>query len=189
MDVFSEALQQGIAPAIVVAIYLIITKIIDSRKDAAQIEISSELTKSINIISDYIVSVNKTIVSRDRDKCKVAIEDAMYSSGMRLINFVASTLINNHIDINKDTVLINIHNIVNSEFYNVHGNLSLYKIDDRIPSEYLDKAWMDVVEKDIINVLYHSDALSNEQRIMSFANKLNLKFQSYITFITNHTIK
>ena len=33
MDVLSEALAQGITPAIVVALYLIIVKIIDNKKD------------------------------------------------------------------------------------------------------------------------------------------------------------
>ena len=48
MDILGDALRQGIAPAIVVAIYLIITKIIDSRKENAQIKLSADLTKSIN---------------------------------------------------------------------------------------------------------------------------------------------
>ena len=41
MDILNNAIQQGIAPAIVVAIYLIITKFIDSRKENAQIKINS----------------------------------------------------------------------------------------------------------------------------------------------------
>ena len=102
MDVLIEALQQGIAPAIVVAIYLIITKIIDTRKENIQLKLSSELTSSINKISSFVNTLTKDIVDKDKDKCKAAIEDSMYSSGMRLCNFVSSTIINNHIDTNKD---------------------------------------------------------------------------------------
>ena len=40
MNVLGDALKQGIAPAVVVAIYLIITKIIDSRKENAQAKLS-----------------------------------------------------------------------------------------------------------------------------------------------------
>ena len=47
MDILGDALRQGIAPAIVVAIYLIVTKIIDNRREAAQIKLSTELTQSI----------------------------------------------------------------------------------------------------------------------------------------------
>ena len=129
MDLLSEALQQGIAPAIVVAIYLIITKIIDTRKENTQLKLNSELTKSVNKISSFVNTLTKDIIDKDKDKCKVAIEDSMYSSGMRLCNFVSSTVINNNIDTNKDNVLANIHNIVNAEFYNVFSTLSLYIIN------------------------------------------------------------
>ena len=66
MDILGDALRQGIAPAIVVAIYLIVTKIIDNRREAAQIKLSTELTQSINSISSFIVSLTKNIVNRDK---------------------------------------------------------------------------------------------------------------------------
>ena len=56
MDILGDALRQGIAPAIVVAIYLIITKIIDSRKENAQIKLSADLPKSINTISNFLIN-------------------------------------------------------------------------------------------------------------------------------------
>ena len=124
MDILGDALRQGIAPAIVVAIYLIITKIIDSRKENAQIKLSADLTKSINTISNFINVLTKNIIEKDKDKCKNAIEDSMYSSGMRLINFVSTTVVNNHIDTNKENVLANIHNIANAEYYTVYATLS-----------------------------------------------------------------
>ena len=66
MDILNNAIQQGIAPAIVVAIYLIITKFIDSRKENAQIKINSELTKSINTISNFIITITKNIIEKDK---------------------------------------------------------------------------------------------------------------------------
>ena len=62
MDILGDALKQGIAPAIVVAIYLIVTKIIDSRKENAQAKLSSELVKSINTISTFIINLTKNII-------------------------------------------------------------------------------------------------------------------------------
>lgn len=185
MDLLSEALQQGIAPAIVVAIYLIITKIIDTRKENTQLKLNSELTKSVNKISSFVNTLTKDIIDKDKDKCKVAIEDSMYSSGMRLCNFVSSTVINNNIDTNKDNVLANIHNIVNAEFYNVFSTLSLYIINGAKVSDYLNKDWMMDVEKDMIDIIYNSN-LTKEDKILSFSNKINIKFQSYITYIINH---
>lgn len=188
MDILIEAFKQGIAPAIVVAIYLIIIKIIDSKKEAVQIKISSDLTKSINTISSFIVNITKNIIDKDKDKAKIAIEDSMFSSAMRLINFVSTTIVNNHIDTNKENILSNIHNIVNAEFYTVYSTLSLYIVNNIKISDVLNKKWIDNIEKDIVNVIYDTN-LSKEDKIMAFTNKINIKFQSYITYIINNTIK
>lgn len=185
MDVLIEALQQGIAPAIVVAIYLIITKIIDTRKESIQLRLSTELTRSINKISSFIDNLTKDIVNKDIDKCKVAIEDSMYSAGMRLCNFVSNTVINNNIQKNKENILANIHTIVNAEFYNVYSTLSLYTIGGYKISEYLDKNWMTEIEKDMIDIIY-KDSLSKDDKIMCFSKKLDIKFKSYITYIINN---
>lgn len=188
MDVLGDALKQGIAPAIVVAIYLIVTKIIDSRRENAQAKLSSELVKSINTISTFIINLTKNIIDKDKEKCKNAIEDSMYSSGMRLIHFVSTTIVNNHVDTNKENILANIHNIVNAEYYTVYSALSMYVINDKKVSDALNNAWISTVEKDMIDVIYN-DKLSKEDKIMTFTNKLNIRFQSYITYIINNTIK
>ena len=187
MELLDEAIKEGIAPAIVVAIYLIITKIIDSRKENVQLKLNSELTKSVNTISAFIVNITKDVIDKDKDKCKAAIEESIYSSGARLIQFVTNTLINNHIEQNKNTILINIHNIVHAEYYMVYSTLSLYKFENKYVSESLNKKWKEDVEKDIIDVIYNNK-LSKEDKIMSFINKINIKFQSYIIYIINNNI-
>ena len=188
MELIEEALAQGITPAIVVAIYLIITKIIDNRKENVQIKLSTELTKSINVISSFLTDITKNIIEKDKDKCKAAIEDTMFSSAMRLINFVSTTIINNHIEVNKENVIANIHNIVNTEFYSVYATLSLYKINGVKASDALNKDWMEIIEKDMFDIVYNS-SLSKEDKILTFTNKINLKFQSYVTHMTNVIIK
>lgn len=188
MELIEEALAQGITPAIVVAIYLIITKIIDNRKENVQIKLSTELTKSINAISSFLTDITKNIIEKDKDKCKAAIEDTMFSSAMRLINFVSTTIINNNIEANKENVIANIHNIVNTEFYSVYATLSLYKINGVKASDSLNKDWMEIIEKDMFDIIYNS-SLSKEDKILTFTNKINLKFQSYVTHMTNVIIK
>lgn len=188
MELLGDAIQQGIAPAIIVAIYLVIVKILDFRKDAKQAKLNGELAKSINIISTYIEDTAKKVVERDKDKCKAAIENAMFASASRLIQFISTTLINNHIDANKENILINIHNIINGEFYNVYSTLALFKIDDVKVCDYLNKDWMQIVEDDMINIIYNTN-LSVDNKILSFTNKINLTFQSYIVYITNQIIK
>ena len=55
-------------------------------------------------------------------------------------------------------------------------------------SDNMKKDWMPSVEKSIIEIVFN-DNLSKEDKISSFNNKINLKFQSYITYITNNTLK
>lgn len=188
MDILNSAIQQGIAPAIVVAIYLIITKFIDSRKENAQIKINSELTKSINTISNFIITITKNIIEKDKEKCKNAINDSMCAFGMRLMNFVSATIVNNHIDTNRANIIANIHNIVNGEYYTMYSALSVYVINDVRVSDVLEKEWMTSIEQDMIDIIYGVN-LSKEDRILSFNNKINLKLQSYITYVINNTIK
>ena len=52
----------------------------------------------------------------------------------------------------------------------------------------MKKDWMPSVEKSIIEIIFN-DNLSKEDKISSFNNEINLKFQSYITYITNNTLK
>lgn len=188
MDIVLNALQQGIAPAIVVAIYLIITKWIDSKKDANTIKLSTELTKSINSIGSFLEDITKNIIDKDKEKCKIAINDTLYSSAMRLTSFVATTIVNNHIDTNKEGIISNIHNIVNAEFYSTYATLYLYKINSIRCSDFLDKNWINDIEEDITDIIYNTN-LSKEDKIVSFTNKITFKFQSYCTYITNNIIK
>lgn len=188
MDILENALGQGIAPAIVIAVYLIIVKIIDGRISKNQAEINNKLSDSINNISDFITGLTKSVINKDITKCKNSVEDSIYASGMRLINFVTSTIINNHIEINAKNIESNIHNIVNAEFYNVYTTLSLYIINNNKVSKFLNKEWIDEVKNDIISIIY-DNKLSKEDKILTFENKINIRFQSYVTYIINNAIK
>ena len=52
----------------------------------------------------------------------------------------------------------------------------------------MNNEWINSIEKDIIDIIYNTK-LSKEDKILSFTNKINIKFQSYITYIINHTLK
>lgn len=188
MDILSSALAQGLAPAIIVAVYLVVVKVIDNRKEKNQAKLNSDLVKSITTISTFITNITKTTVERDKDKCTAAIKDSMNHSAYKLIKFVVDTLINNHIEVNKESILSNIKNIINAEYYNTYSTLSLYEYKGIKCSSFMKKEWMEEVEKDIVSSIYN-DKLNTEDKIISFSNKINIKFQSYITYIINNYIK
>lgn len=188
MEFLENALAQGLAPGIVVAIYLIIVRIIDAKKDNNQIKVSKELTQSITTISQYIATMTKTIVDKDKEKCKIAIDDSLSSAVLRLIKFAQMTIIQNHLKVNKNNILENIHNIVNSEYYTIFSNLNLYQINGVNISEYLDKNWIKDIETDLSEIIFNG-SMSNEEKIFALTNKLTLKFDAYITYVTNKALK
>ena len=187
MELLQDALAQGIAPAIVVVIYLIIVKVLDNRKERAQTKLNVEFTKSINTISNFLEKVTHTIVEKDKEKCRIAIRDAFNSSAMKLTTFVSQTIVNNNIEVNKEAIVNNIHNLVNGEFYNIYFTLSLYQYDGIKASDNLDKKWMEEVEKDMISSIFNTN-LDKESRITSFYNKINIHVQSYITYVINKSL-
>ena len=126
MDILQEALTQGITPAIIIAIYLVIVKIIDNKKESNQAKINSKLVDSISKIGDFIDSITKNIVDKDREKCKTAINDSFKSSAYSLIKFVTNTIINNHIATNKETIIINIRTTAKAIIKNTNPG-SVYK--------------------------------------------------------------
>lgn len=184
-DILITSLQQGITPAIVVAIYLIVAKLIDIKRENKQITLSSNLINSVNKISKFLDDITSNIINKEKEKCKFAIEDSMFSSAHRITNFISSTIINNHVYANKEIILANIHSTIISEFYNVKSTLSLYKYNGIHPSNYMDIKWVDDVEKCAIDTIYN-DELTKEDKILTFSKRITIIFQSYITdIITN----
>lgn len=194
-EIIESALNQGLSSLITISIFLLLYKWLDNKKKTENEKFVSsisdtldEVSKSLLQVSTFITDITKNIIDKDKDKCKTAIDDAMLASAMRLTIFVTNTVINNHVQTNKDNILANIHNIVNAEFYTVFSSLSLYKINGVKVSDTMKKDWMPSVEKSIIEIVFN-DNLSKEDKISSFNNKISLKFQSYITYITNNTLK
>lgn len=194
-EIIESALNQGLSSLITISIFLLLYKWLDNKKKTESEKFVSsisdtldEVSKSLLQVSTFITDITKNIIDKDKDKCKMAIEDSMLASAMRLSMFVTNTVINNHVQTNKDNILANIHNIVNAEFYTVFSSLSLYKVNGVKASDNMKKDWMQSVEKSIIEIVFNSN-LSKEDKISSFNNKINLKFQSYITYIINNTLK
>lgn len=194
-EIIESALNQGLSSLITISIFLLLYKWLDNKKKTESEKFVSsisdtldEVSKSLLQVSTFITDITKNIIDKDKDKCKTAIDDAILASAMRLTIFVTNTVINNHVQTNKDNILANIHNIVNAEFYTVFSSLSLYKINGVKVSDNMKKDWMPSVEKSIIEIVFNNN-LSKEDKISSFNNKINLKFQSYISYITNNTLK
>lgn len=188
MDVLNSALEQGLTPAIIVVIYLLIIKFIDAKRDSVQGKLNSELVESITNISKFITTVTETTISKDKDKCKNCVYSTFGSSQFILSKFVVNTLIINHIDVNKEGIIKSINNIANAEYYSIYADLNLYEINGTKVSERMNVTWIKEITDLLIDVIF-KDGLDNEEKINAFNTRIDIKFQQYISYIINKALK
>lgn len=186
-NVIIYALKEGLTPAIIVLIYLLVIKIIDAKREKASIKITNELVSAINKISNFLDNITDNILEKDRDKCRCAIKQAFFSSASVIIEFVSKTIINNHITINRDNIINNIEHLVNSEYYNISNSLSLYTIDGHKVNEFLKEEWISEIEKDVIDIIF-DDKLDKETKIVTFNNRMTIKCQDFAIYVTNKAL-
>ena len=100
MEILLESLKFGITPAIVVAIYLTINKILTDRKEAQQAKLSNDIVQSFNKLNTFLDHITKDIIDRESDKCNSAIKNAFQRLENMILKYVNHTIINNNVEIN-----------------------------------------------------------------------------------------
>ena len=106
MELIQNAFEQGLIPGIVIVIYLIINKIIDNNKRNPL----DDIAKLLNIVTI-------DIIEKDREKSKAVISITIVNAASECAKFVASTIITNNIDNNRDQIEYNARHLVNSVYY------------------------------------------------------------------------
>lgn len=186
-NIILYALKEGLTPAIIVVIYLLIVKLIDSKREKVNIKITNDLVAAINKISNFLDNITTNIIDKDRDKCHCAIRQAFLSSASTIIEFVTKTIINNRINTNRDNIINNVEHLVNAEYYNIYNSLSLYTIEGNKVSEYLKEEWIKEVEKDAIDIIFN-EKLDKETKILTFNNRMTIKCQDFAAYVTNKAL-
>ena len=144
MELIQNAFEQGLVPGIVIVIYLIINKIIDNNKK----DPLDDIAKLLNIVT-------KDIIDKDREKSKAVVSIAMVNAASECAKFVASTIITNNVDSNRDQIEYNARHLVNSVYYDAYSKLNMYRGDEDYLSHYMREEWKEDIYSDIINIIYH----------------------------------
>lgn len=186
MDAIQEALTQGITPAIVVAIYLIIIKIIDIKKENAQSEISEKLVNSITTISNFLNNITDSIISKDKERCRIIITLAFNNMSKEIFLFVRDTIIANNIDKRHDYIVQAISNIITAQYYTVYNQLAVFDVDGHKVSGYCKEQWKDELISSIVKVIFDNN-LDKQTKISETETKLDGMISSYITYVENKT--
>lgn len=177
MELIQNAFEQGLVPGIVIVIYLIVNKIIDSKKK----DPLADIAKLLNIVT-------KDIIDKDREKSKAVISIAMVNAASECAKFVASTIITNNLDANRDQIEYNARYLVNSVYYDAYSKLNMYRGDEDYLSHYMKDEWKEDVYGDIINIIYNKHLDSNK-RILAFNERIDIRVNDYTTYIINKAFK
>ncbi len=130
MELIQNAFEQGLIPGIVIVIYLIINKIIDNNKRNPL----DDIAKLLNIVT-------RDIIEKDREKSKAVISITMVNAASECAKFVASTIITNNVDNNRDQIEYNARHLVNSVYYDAYSKLNMYRGDEDYLSHYMKEEW------------------------------------------------
>ena len=169
MELIQNAFEQGLVPGIVIVIYLIINKIIDNNK------------------KDPLDDIAK-LLNKDREKSKAVVSIAMVNAASECAKFVASTIITNNVDSNREQIEYNARHLVNSVYYDAYSKLNMYRGDEDYLSHYMREEWKEDIYGDIINIIYNKHLDSN-QRILAFNKRVDIRVSDYTAYIINKAFK
>ena len=183
-----SSLQFGIPSAVIVLIFLIVSKIIDSvnerHKDKTKVEVNKEMIDCFNNLNSFLQHITKNIVEKDNDKCSATIRTAFKSMSYALIRFATFTIINNNVKTNKENIEENINNVVDKEYATLYNTLVLYYSDKNQIVDNLKEEWKDDLKKDLRNIILNT-SLDKETRLYNVPNKIDIKIDRYYTYINN----
>lgn len=188
MDLLGESLKLGITPAVVVAIYLIITKIIDNKKDAKTVRLNGEIVDCFGKLNNFLDYVTKDIINKEADKCDIAIKNAFKASANTIIKNCTYTIISNNIEVNKVFILDNIKHLINTEYSTLYNNLVLYNNNDNKITDYLRPEWKDEMIKLLVDIIY-SPGLTKEEKLYNLNNRCNVRINDYCIEVLNKYIE
>lgn len=177
MELIQNAFEQGLIPGIVIVIYLITNKIIDNNKRNPL----DDIAKLLNIVT-------RDIIEKDREKSKAVISITMGNAASECAKFVASTIITNNVDNNRDQIEYNARHLVNSIYYDAYSKLNMYRGDEDYLSHYMKEEWKEDIYSDIINIVYNKNLDSN-QRILAFNKRIDIRVNDYTAYIINKAFK
>ena len=188
MEILGEALKQGIAPAVVIAIYLVVVKVIDSKREESQVNLTKDFINAIIKMSNFLDDVTDDIVQKNNERTQAAIKTIFKSSANSIIKFATNIVISNHIEANKTGILENIESFINAEYYTLYSNLLMYNTNGNKVTDYLKEDWKDAIKNGIIDIIYNKD-FTDDQKLYNINNRVNIKIEDYSVYVTNKFIE
>lgn len=177
MEELLESLRLGITPGIIVLIYLIIIKVIDTKKESNAVKINKEITECFRKLNSFLDYITKDILNDAEEKRDYAIKNSFKAFANSIIRHATSVIIANNINNNKENIIENIRYIVDSNYYRLYNLMFLYKL-----CGYIKPEWKTEVNEDIVEIIYNNK-FSKEEKLYNINNKINIKVDEYISIV------
>ena len=103
-----ESLRLGITPGVIVLIYLIIIKVIDTKKESNAVKINKEVTECFRKLNSFLDYITKDILNDAEEKRDYAIKNSFKTFANSIIRHATSVVVINNIDNNKENIIENI---------------------------------------------------------------------------------
>lgn len=170
--------------------YTLIIKLVDYFKAKDKEKPLFEMATAIKEITNNIVKLNsildKTLKDAEKKEilqCEKAINLSFKSFGYKLAQECTSIIAHNNIEENKELVVGNINKLVNTEYYKLYSNLSIYEIQGVNVATRLKEEWIKEVADSLTAIVYNErDAVT---RVTQINNRLNIYLNEYSTYIYN----
>lgn len=187
MEILLQSLKLGIAPSLVVAIYLLINKILEDRKESKQAKLSNQVIESFAKLNNFLDYFTKNIINKEIDKCEVGIRHSFDKLKSTLLEEAIIVIINNNIIANKKNIITNIQHLVNGEYYVLKNNLKLYTTHFVNVSEFVSEDWKTELYNDIIDIIFNM-GFTKDQKIYSLQTKLDSTINEYKNIVLSSNL-
>lgn len=187
MEILLQSLKLGIAPSIVVAVYLLINKIIEDRKESKQAKLNSQVIESFTKLNNFLDYFTKNIINKEVDKCEVGIRHSFDKLKSTLLQESIIIIINNNIVANKKNIITNIQHLINGEYYVLKNNLNLYTTHFVNISDFISEEWKRELYDDIIDIIFNTE-FTKDQKIYSLQSKLDSVINEYKNIVLSSNL-
>lgn len=187
MEILLQSLKLGIAPSIVVAVYLLINKIIEDRKESKQAKLNSQVIESFAKLNNFLDYFTKNIINKEVDKCEVGIRHSFDKLKSTLLQESIIIIINNNIVANKKNIITNIQHLINGEYYVLKNNLNLYTTHFVNISDFVSEEWKQELYDDVIDIIFNTE-FTKDQKIYSLQSKLDSVINEYKNIVLSSNL-
>lgn len=144
-----------------------------------------DISLSVSKLTDTVNTHLSSNIKKDNDKCRNTIILSFDSLEKTIFYNVRSIIINNNINKNENIIKSNLKDTINTEYYKLLNNLSIYEINGHIVSTHLKDKWIDELYIELVKIIFSVN--SPVDRITMIKNRLEIIIKNYNTYMNNKT--